>query len=67
MSSDPDYSLPKIDVPGHGDMEAQLVSLYEEKRRLFRALGTADPDAIIAMVRSLEAQLLDLYADRDRT
>ena len=46
-------------------MEAQLVSLYEEKRRLFKALGTADPDAIIAMVRSLEAQLLDLYADRD--
>ncbi len=46
-------------------MEAQLVELYEEKRRLFKALGTADSDAIIAMVRSLEAQLLDLYADRD--
>lgn len=46
-------------------MEAQLRSLYADRERLHRALGTADPDAIIAMVRSLEAQLLDLYTDRD--
>ncbi|MEM6730551.1 MAG: hypothetical protein AAF658_03295 [Myxococcota bacterium] len=65
MASDQIYRLPRIDAEGGGDMESQLISLYEEKRRLFKALGTADPDAIIAMVRSLEAQLLDLYADRD--
>lgn len=67
MASDQNYQLPKVelDVNSAGDMEAQLVELYEEKRRLFKALGTADPEAIIAMVRSLEAQLLDLYADRD--
>lgn len=65
MSSDSNYTLPKIDGNPAGDMESQLIELYEEKRRLFKALGTADADAIIAMVRSLEAQLLDLYAGAD--
>ncbi len=45
-----------------GDMEAQLLSLYAERERLAQALGTADADQIIAMVRSLEEQLFDLYS-----
>ena len=42
----------------------QLHALYADRQRLFRALGTADAGQIIAMVRSLEAQLADLYAAR---
>lgn len=42
-------------------MEAQLRDLYEQRQELQRALGTADSRAIIAMVRSLEKQLADLY------
>lgn len=67
MASDENYALPRSDKAHSGDMEAQLIQLYEEKHRLFRALGTADPDAIIAMVRSLEAQLIDIYSERDDT
>jgi hypothetical protein len=47
-----------------GDMESQLRSLYAERERLHQALGTADADKIIAMVRSLEEQLLDLYREK---
>ncbi|MEO1483981.1 MAG: hypothetical protein AAFU77_17860 [Myxococcota bacterium] len=65
VSSDSNYRLPKIDASPAGDLESQLIELYEEKRRLFKALGTADADAIIAMVRSLEAQLLDLYSSSE--
>ncbi|GAB5540261.1 MAG: hypothetical protein RLO52_12750 [Sandaracinaceae bacterium] len=49
-----------------GDLEAQLVSLYQDRAKLFRELGTADPDDIIAMVRRLEAQLVSLYEERER-
>ncbi len=45
-----------------GDMEAQLTCLYAERERLARVLGTADAERIIAMVRSLEEQLVDLYS-----
>ena len=47
-----------------GDMESQLRSLYAERERLHQALGTADAEQIIAMVRSLEEQLLDLYREK---
>ncbi|MBT8492763.1 MAG: hypothetical protein KJO07_06855 [Deltaproteobacteria bacterium] len=47
-----------------GDMESQLRSLYEERERLHQALGTADADKIIELVRSLEEQLLDLYREK---
>lgn len=42
-------------------MEAQLKDLYAQRQELQRDLGTADSKAIIAMVRSLEQQLADLY------
>ncbi len=42
-------------------MEDQLRDLYAQRQELQRALGTADSTAIIAMVRSLERQLEDLY------
>ncbi len=47
--------------PINGSMEAQLADLYLQRQELQRALGTADSKAIIAMVRSLEDQLEDLY------
>ncbi|MEC7522064.1 MAG: hypothetical protein VYE22_19420 [Myxococcota bacterium] len=54
--------LPKAE----GDLESQLVSLYADRAKLYRELGTADPDDIIAMVRRLEAQLVSLYEERER-
>jgi len=47
-----------------GDMESQLRSLYAERERLHQALGTADAELIIELVRSLEEQLLDLYREK---
>lgn len=44
-----------------GTLEAQLVDLYAQRRELEDALGTSDSKAIIAMIRSLEEQLEDLY------
>lgn len=44
-----------------GSMEAQLIALYAQRERLAQELGTADPAAIVKMVRSLEEQLEDLY------
>lgn len=49
------------DYPSVGSLEAQLRDLYAQRQELQRALGTADSKAIIAMVRSLERQLVDLY------
>ena len=49
------------DKPRSGSMEEQLRDLYLQRQELQRALGTADSTAIIAMVRSLERQLADLY------
>lgn len=47
-----------------GDMESQLNALYSEREKLHQALGTADADKIIELVRSLEEQLVDLYRER---
>ncbi len=43
---------------------AQVEDLYAERQRLHDALGTANSAEIIAMIRSLEAQLLSLYEQR---
>ena len=40
----------------------QLESLYEERAFLDQEIGISDARDIVAMVRSLEAQLNDLYA-----
>ncbi len=50
--------------PLQGDMETQLHTLYEERQQLAQVLGTADAKQIIALVASLEAQLVDLYRQR---
>ncbi|HJL18292.1 MAG TPA: hypothetical protein RMH99_21695 [Sandaracinaceae bacterium LLY-WYZ-13_1] len=50
-----------------GDLEAQLLTLYADRERLHRELGTADPDEILAMIRSLEAQLDALYREKENT
>ena len=42
----------------------QLESLYEERAYLAAEIGVSDAREIVAMVRSLEAQLNDLYAQR---
>ena len=47
-----------------GGLVAQLHALYAERERLHRALGTADAEASIALVRSLQAQLVDLHGAR---
>jgi photoactive yellow protein len=46
-------------------MEAQLISLYAEREKLHRELGIADADDLIAMIRNLEAQLRDLYQNKE--
>lgn len=46
-------------------MEAQLVSLYEEKELLERELGVSDAEVLVAMVRSMEEQLVSLYAEKE--
>lgn len=48
-----------------GSLEAQLVSLYAERGHLERELGVSDANEIVTMVRSLEAQLRDLYSHRE--
>lgn len=48
----------------HAGPQQQLASLYEERARLLEAIGTADADEIIAMIRSLESQLQALYEER---
>ena len=47
-----------------GSLVAQLNALYEERAFLHNALGTSDAASIVAMVRSLEAQLMDVYSAR---
>ncbi len=46
-------------------LEDQLNHLYREKENLHRVLGVSDDASIIRMVKSLEAQLIDLYGRRD--
>ena len=43
----------------------QLESLYEERAYLSEEIGISDARDVVAMVRSLEAQLNDLYARID--
>jgi hypothetical protein len=43
----------------------QLESLYEERAYLTEEIGISDARDVVAMVRSLEAQLNDLYARID--
>ena len=43
----------------------QLESLYEERAYLNEEIGISDARDVVAMVRSLEAQLNDLYARID--
>lgn len=57
--------MPAPSDPIEIDLEAQLVSLYAERERLFQELGTADADHLIALVRGLESQLADVYAERE--
>ncbi|MCO4771931.1 MAG: hypothetical protein KDA24_18010 [Deltaproteobacteria bacterium] len=49
----------------NGDMEAQLVALYEEKELLEQELGISSADLLIAMVRSMEEQLIALYTEKE--
>jgi hypothetical protein len=46
-------------------MEAQLRSLYEDRELLERELGVSSPTVLIAMIRSMEAQLIDLYREKE--
>ena len=48
-----------------GTLLDQLNTLYEDRERLHRELGVADPDGIIRMVRSLTDQLDALYREKD--
>ncbi len=44
----------------------QLESLYEERAFLASEIGISDAREVVAMVRSLETQLNDLYAQSIR-
>ncbi len=56
-------ALPVVDPAESTDsLEQQLHSLYAERRELFEALGVCTAPEIIALVRSMEEQLLDLYS-----
>lgn len=48
-----------------GGLEAQLNLLYADRERLESELGTSDPGELVEMVRSLEAQLQDLYREKE--
>lgn len=43
-------------------LEAQLLSLYEERDNLQQRLGVSSQDEIVGMVKNLEGQLVDLYS-----
>lgn len=49
-------------APSRDDPEQTLDELRAQRLVLARELGVTDSHAIVAMVRSLEAQLADLYA-----
>lgn len=46
-------------------MEAQLSALYAERETLHNALGVSNADDVVRLVRSLEAQLNDLYNEKE--
>jgi len=48
-----------------GDLLAQLTALYAEKELLQRELGVSSAELIIAMIRSMEEQLVSLYAEKE--
>lgn len=54
------------DTVGEHSLELQLTSLYHEREYLERHLGVSDAQELVSMVRSLESQLRDLYAERER-
>jgi len=74
--------IPSLEEAGArlDDLEEQLSALRDEKERLRETrdqlqhrfhkleakLGTGDPDAITELVRSMEAQLEEVYANRDQ-
>ncbi|MES3630849.1 MAG: hypothetical protein PPP56_11870 [Longimonas sp.] len=45
----------------------QLEALYAEQDKLQRELGVSDADALISMVDTMNAQLNDLYREREQT
>lgn len=48
-------------------MEAQLRSLYEDRELLEEQLGVSSPHLLIALVRSMEEQLVELYREKETT
>ena len=46
-------------------LREQLKVLYEDRKELHRSIGVSHTSGIVAMVRSLEAQLSALYAEKD--
>lgn len=45
-----------------GGILQQLENLYREREILDRELGVSDALSVVALVRSMESQLCDLYA-----
>ena len=45
----------------------QLESLYADRELLHRELNVSEAKDLIHMVRSMEAQLVDLYAEQERS
>ncbi len=45
----------------------QLESLYADRELLHRELNVSEAKDLIHMVRSMEAQLVDLYAELERS
>ena len=62
-SASPPAPEPRSAAPS--SLEEQLRTLNAERATLERELGVADAAQIIAMVRSLEAQLVSLYEERE--
>ena len=46
-------------------LREQLKVLYEDRNELHRSIGVSHSSGIVAMVRSLEAQLCALYEEKD--
>lgn len=54
------------DAMGDRSMELQLMALYHDREFLERNLGVSEAAEIVAMVRSMEEQLKDVYQERER-
>jgi len=46
-------------------LQEQLEHFSQQQEYLERELGVSDAHELVAMVRSLEAQLIDLYAQKE--